>query len=83
MAAAAGGTKWNAWLAYSRSNVGYSFQPLQSGGNVDLVLGGIDYTFGSSLIAGVALPDERTRVTTSFNGGSIRVSGNTMAPYLA
>ena len=31
-AAAAGGTKWHAWLAYSRSNVGYSFQPLQAGG---------------------------------------------------
>ena len=81
-AAAAGGTKWNAWLAYSRSNVGYSFQPLQSGGNVDVVLGGIDYTFGSNLIAGIALSDERTRVTTSFNGGSIRASGNTVAPYL-
>ena len=81
-AAAGGGTKWNAWLAYSRSNVGYSFQPLQSGGNVDVVLGGIDYTFGSNLIAGIALSDERTRVTTSFNGGSIRASGNTVAPYL-
>lgn len=81
-AAAAGSTKWNAWLAYSRSNVGYSFQPLQSGGNVDVTLGGIDYTFGSNLIAGIALSDERTRVTTSFNGGSIRASGNTVAPYL-
>lgn len=81
-AAAAGGTKWNAWLAYSRSNVGYSFQPLQSGGNVEVALGGVDYTYGNNLIIGVALTDERTRVTTSFNGGGIRASGNTVAPYL-
>ena len=81
-AAAPGGAKWNLWGALSRVNVGYSFQPLQSGGNADLVLGGIDYSFSNSLVAGVALTDERTRISTSFNGGNISGNGNTIAPYL-
>ena len=81
-AAAPGGARWNLWGALSRVNVGYSFQPLQSGGNADLVLAGIDYSFSDSVVAGVALTDERTRISTSFNGGNISGNGNTIAPYL-
>lgn len=81
-AAAAGGSRWNAWAALSQVNVGYSFQPLQSGGNATLVLGGIDYTIGDSVVLGLALTDERTRISTSFNGGNISGNGNTVAPYL-
>ncbi len=81
-AAAAGGSRWNAWAALSQVNVGYSFQPLQSGGNATLVLGGIDYTIGDNVVLGLALTDERTRISTSFNGGNISGNGNTVAPYL-
>ena len=81
-AAAAGGSKWNVWVALSHLNVGYSFQPLQSGGNATVVLGGVDYTIGNSLVLGLAVTDERTRIGTSYNGGNIRGDGNTFAPYL-
>ena len=81
-AAAAGGARWNAWLAYTQANVGYSFQPLQTSGDQKVVLGGIDYSFANNVTLGVALTDERLRATTSFNGGSINGSGNTVAPYL-
>ena len=81
-AAAAGGSRWNAWVALSQVNVGYSFQPLQSGGDATLVLGGIDYIIGNNLVVGLALTDERTRISTAFNGGNISGNGNTVAPYL-
>ena len=81
-AAAAGASNWNAWVALARLDVGYSFQPLQSGGNATLVLGGVDYTIGNSLVLGLAVTDERTRIGTSYNGGNIRGDGNTFAPYL-
>ena len=81
-AAAAGGSRWNAWAALSQVNVGYSFQPLQSGGNATLVLGGIDYIIGNNVVVGLALTDERTRIGTAFNGGNISGNGNTVAPYL-
>lgn len=81
-AAAGGAPRWNLWAAYSYVDVGYTFQPLQSGGYSNLVLGGIDYMFGNNLIAGVAVTDERTRVDTAYNGGKISGDGNTVAPYL-
>lgn len=82
VAAAAGKPRWNVWGALARASVGYSFQPLQSGGTVNVALGGLDYTFGDNLIIGVAVSDERTRVSTPFNGGSLSANGNTIAPYL-
>lgn len=82
VAAAAGKPRWNVWGAFARASVGYSFQPLQSGGNVNVALGGLDYTFGDNLIVGVAVSDERTRVSTPFNGGNLSANGNTVAPYL-
>ena len=81
-AAAAGAPRWNLWAAYSYVGVGYSFQPLQSGGSANLFLGGIDYMISNSLIAGVAVTDERTRIDTPYNGGRISGDGNTVAPYL-
>ena len=81
-AAAAGAPRWNVWAAYSYVDVGYKFQPLQSGGHSDLVLGGIDYMISNNLIAGVAVTDERTRIDTTYNGGKISGNGNTVAPYL-
>ena len=81
-AAAAGAPRWNLWAAYSYVDVGYSFQPLQSGGHSNLVLGGVDYMISNNLIAGVAITDERTRIDTPYNGGKISGDGNTVAPYL-
>ena len=81
-AAAAGANRWNAWAALSRVNVGYSFQPLQSSGNSDLTLGGIDYTISNSIVLGAALSGERTRIDTSYNGGRISGDGTSFLPYL-
>ena len=77
------GEKWNAWFALSQNRIGYSFAPLQSGGHVDVAIGGIDYTYNNTLILGAALSGERMRVATSFNGGNLSGDGNTFAPYLA
>jgi len=81
--AAGAGDKWNAWFALSENHIAYNFQPLQSSGHLDVALAGLDYTFGNNLIVGAALSGERTRISTSFNGGSFRGNGNTFAPYLA
>ena len=81
-AAAAGAARWNLWAAYTFLDTGYGFQPLQSGGHSNLALGGIDYMISNSLLAGVAVTDERTRIDTSYNGGRISGDGNTVAPYL-
>ena len=81
-AAAAGRPRWNVWGAFTQVAVGYSFQPLQSGGKVNVAVGGVDYTVDDNLILGVAVTDERTRVDLNFNGGKIIANGNTVAPYL-
>ncbi|MFN0160867.1 MAG: autotransporter domain-containing protein [Burkholderiales bacterium] len=82
--AAAGAARWNAWLAIGENQVGNSFQPTQSGGNVGLTMLGVDYTFGGGVVAGVAATWDRTRVTAqSLNNGRINASGYNIAPYVS
>ena len=82
-AAAAAAPKWNAWFSLAQSNVGYDFQPARSSGRVNVVLGGVDYTFNNNVILGVAYSDDQTRIDTQFNNGSLNGSGYMIAPYLA
>ncbi len=82
-AAAAGSTRWNAWGALGQNQIGYSFTPLRSSGKVNLVMGGVDYTFGNNIILGVAYTDDRTRVDTQFNNGTLGGNGYSIAPYIA
>jgi hypothetical protein len=82
-AAAAGAARWNAWGALGQNQIGYSFQPLRSSGKVNLVMGGVDYTFGNNVILGVAYTDDRTRVDTQFNNGTLGGNGYSIAPYIA
>lgn len=77
------GSKWNAWLSLSQSNVANKFQPLSSSGRVNLELIGVDYTFGNNLIVGLAAGWDQTRIGTSFNSGNIKGDGNIVAPYLS
>jgi hypothetical protein len=81
-AAAPGATQWNAWGAFSRSNIGYEFSPLRSSGNVNVYLAGADYTFANNMVFGVALAFDRTDVDLNFSGGKFKGSGVTVAPYL-
>ena len=81
-AAAAGGSQWNAWGAYSRSNIAYNYTPLQSSGNVDVFLGGVDYTFDSNMVFGVAVARDDTDVDLTFSGGKLKGKGWTISPYL-
>lgn len=82
-AAAASATRWNAWGALGQNQLGYSFQPLRSSGKVNVVMGGVDYTFGNNVIFGVAYTDDRTRIDTQFNNGSLGGNGYSIAPYIA
>jgi hypothetical protein len=81
-AAAPGATKWNVWGAYSRSNIAYNFAPLQSSGAVNVYLAGLDYTFDSNVIFGIATAVDRTDVDLNFSGGKLTGNGVTVAPYL-
>jgi outer membrane autotransporter protein len=83
MAAAAGGDRWNAWAGYGYTSVGYSFAPLQSSGDVNLGLLGLDYSFTGNVLAGVAVSYDRTRTDTHFNRGELNGHGYTVSPYLA
>lgn len=82
-AAAAGGMRWSGWFSLAQNQVGYSFQPLRNSGNVNLALGGIDYTFSNNVILGLAGSWDRARVSTTFNGGNLNGNGYTLAPYIA
>ena len=79
-AAAPGGQKWNAWVAYSQSKVGYT--PMQANGTVDVGVVGVDYALSNNVILGVALAGDRTRISTGFNGGSLNGNGYTISPYI-
>lgn len=83
VAAGAASLKWNVWGALGQNNVGYSFQPARSSGRVNLVLGGIDYTFNNNVIVGVAYTDDRTSIGTDFVAGSVSGNGYSIAPYVA
>ncbi len=81
-AAAPGAKLWNVWGAFSRSNIGYEFTPLQSSGSVNVYLAGVDYTFNNNVIFGVAAAVDRTDVDLNFSGGKLTGNGVTVAPYL-
>jgi hypothetical protein len=81
-AAAPGGARWNAWGAFSRSNIAYEFAPLSSSGSVNVYLAGVDYTFDNNMIFGVAAAYDRTDVDLNFSGGKLTGNGGTIAPYL-
>jgi Autotransporter beta-domain len=80
-AAAAGGNLWNAWGAYSRSDIAFEYAPLHSSGKVDVYLAGIDYTFGGNKVIGLAYAHDRTDVNLNFNAGKLSGNGNTLSPY--
>ncbi|MBL8379806.1 MAG: autotransporter outer membrane beta-barrel domain-containing protein [Burkholderiales bacterium] len=73
---------WNAWVAYSRSDVAFNFAPRQSSGNIEVGLVGVDYTLANRVIVGVAVAGDRSRIGLNFNGGNLSGSGWTIAPYI-
>jgi len=86
-AAAPGGKAFNAWLALSDSDISYDYAPLQSSGKVRVGLLGIDYTFKNSVVAGLAIANDKTDVDlkgSSFGaaGGKLKGSGTTYSPYV-
>lgn len=86
-AAAPGGKAFNAWFALSNSDISYDYAPLQSSGKVRVGLLGIDYTFKNSVVAGLAIANDKTDVDlkgSSFGaaGGKLKGSGTTYSPYI-
>lgn len=82
-AAAPGSPAWNAWFGLVRADVAYNYAPQQSSGNVNVVLGGIDYTFKNNVVLGLAIAGDRTDIALTFAGGSLKGKGTTFSPYLA
>ena len=82
-AGAAGGSLWNAWVAFSQNKVGYSFQPLQTSGTINAGVVGVDYTLANRMIVGVAVASDKSDIALNFNGGTLKGTGWTIAPYLA
>lgn len=84
LAAASGAPRWNAWFALGENEQAYSFQPARSSGRSTLMLGGIDYTYSSNIVAGVAVNADRTRTTFQSNLNSpLSVNGLSVAPYVS
>lgn len=86
-AAAPGGKAWNAWFAYSRSDIAYDYNPLKSDGKVDVYLLGVDYTLKSDIVIGLAIAADRTDVDLKgsafgVNGGKMKGRGTTYSPYV-
>jgi hypothetical protein len=83
-AAASGAPRWNAWFAVGENEQAYDYQPARSTGRSTLTLGGIDYTYSSNIVAGVAVNADRTRTTFQSNQNSpLSVNGLTVAPYVS
>lgn len=82
-AAAPGGKQWNVWGAFSRSSIAYEFAPLNSSGQVNVYLGGIDYTFSNNVVLGVATAFDRTDIDQNAVAGTLKGEGVTVSPYLA
>lgn len=85
-AGAPGGKAFNAWFAYSRSDIAYEYRPLKSDGNVDVYILGVDYTLKSNAVIGLALAVDRSDIDlngTSFGvgGGKMKGKGNTLSLY--
>jgi hypothetical protein len=85
-AAAPGGKAFNAWFAYSRSDIAYDYRPLKSDGNVDVYLLGVDYTLKSNAVIGLALAVDRSDIdlkgaTFGPTGGKMKGKGNTLSLY--
>ena len=72
-AAAPGGKAFNAWFALSNSDISYDYAPLQSSGKVRVGLLGIDYTFKNSVVAGLAIANDKTDV--DLKGASCGAAG--------
>jgi len=83
LAAAPGDKVWNAWASVARSSIAYNFQPLQSSGNVDVLIVGVDRTLDNKVIVGLAIAGDSTSVNTQFNGGNMSGRGTTYSPYVA
>ena len=83
MAAAAQGSPWSTWAAVGYNAVGYNFAPLASSGSVNNALLGIDYGLSNGALVGVVMGIDSTNISTSFNGGSVGVTGYTVTPYFA
>jgi hypothetical protein len=82
--AAAGAPRWNAWFALGENEQAYQFQPARSTGRSSLMLGGIEYSYPSNVVAGVAVNSDRTRTTFQANLNSpISVDGISVAPYVS
>lgn len=83
-AAAGGGSRWNVWGAASHNRTGNSFQPLQSSGNVTVLMAGVDYRVLDNLLVGLAVTGERSRTNLDYvaGGGNLAGDGYSIAPYL-
>jgi len=86
-AGAPGGAAWNAWGAFSQNKVGYSFQPLQSSGTINVGMVGVDYRLANRMIVGVAIAGDRSDIALNFDPrisatGTLKGSGWTISPYL-
>ncbi|MBK7768831.1 MAG: autotransporter outer membrane beta-barrel domain-containing protein [Sulfuritalea sp.] len=86
-AAAPGGKAFNAWFGYSRSDIAYEYSPLQSDGNVDVYLLGVDYTLKNDIVIGLAIAWDRSDINltgTNFGaaGGTMTGRGTTYTPYV-
>jgi hypothetical protein len=85
-AAAPGGKAWNAWFGYSRSDIAYEYKPLESDGNVDVYLAGVDYTLKNNIVIGLAIAVDSSDIKlkgTSFGaaGGKMDADGTTYTFY--
>jgi len=71
---------WSAWTETTYSGFTRS-GPASTSGHAGVVTGGLDYRVSQPLIVGVMLGYEDQKFDTTFNGGYLRGSGPTVAPY--
>lgn len=89
MAAGGSAEQWNAWLNASRASIGNTYQNLTIGadtrfeGNVDNLIGGIDYGLNKDWVVGASFGFDKTTLDTAFNNGSLTSNGAMIAPYVS
>jgi len=82
LAGAAQGSRWGLWAALAQTGVDYRFAPLASEGDINSYILGGDYRLTDTLVLGISVAVDDTRIDTRYNGGRLTGRGYNIAPYL-
>lgn len=83
LSAGDGSQKKGIWLAASSVQMEDTLSSTEYDGGLFSMIGGGDYRLMDNMVIGVALSAEYLDMDTGFNGGTVKVTGYQVTPYIA